>query len=431
MALVRKPNGVIIATGGGGHSALCPKLAEDVRRVIDGLHATAHIGKLCKRCDVACGGMLRYTPQMRESLCREAKVSPTAVTLGIGDGGNEVGMGAVVAIPGVPQLSPGDEFAALSANGCYRTCDHLLLGTVSNWAGSAFEAAASVLYPLPAKKDYMVNLNGGRLRPGDLEELLLRDIMASPTFAVDGKYNDRLQSVDGMSFDPYHRDFHLYLWELVSQTQEVRGSLQPLHETEDGIFAQVQKKVAAMPFHKNWAHLKKPPERLWIEVGMNNWDLSIHYGDFEAWRGMVFPFAVGCEGMAEFRVTEEDACSTLLDLAQSTLPEDYQHPLLPNFKADCATAKETRKVPCISLEHVLRHWLEGREVWFLKVDAEGSDLKVVQSAGDMLRKIRHVQVEVQAACASSAPQFVNAPNCTAMVRFMHPRPGIEVSETPM
>ncbi|CAE7686544.1 unnamed protein product [Symbiodinium sp. CCMP2456] len=236
-----------------------------------------------------------------------------------------------------------------------------------------------------------------------------------------------------------------------------RASLpQPLHETEDGIFAPVQ--VARLPFHKNWAHLKKPPERFWIEVGMNNWDLSVHYQDFgegdfvlgfeplldkygerlasyrpthsagsgkfralgrQHERGLAFPFAVGCKGMAKFRVAEEDSCSSLLPLVADTYPDiEAEHPALPNFKADCATSTEIRTVPCISLKHVIGDWLGGQEVWFLKVDAEGADLAVVQSAGNMLRKIRHIQLEVHTECGGIAPQFLNAPNCSSTVRFM-------------
>ena len=37
---------------------------------------------------------------------------------------------------GVGDLSPGGEFAALSVNGCVRSCDVAVLGTVSNWAGA-------------------------------------------------------------------------------------------------------------------------------------------------------------------------------------------------------------------------------------------------------------------------------------------------------
>ena len=36
-------------------------------------------------------------------------------------------------------MSPGGEFAALSVNGCLRSCDVAVLGTVSNWAGASQE----------------------------------------------------------------------------------------------------------------------------------------------------------------------------------------------------------------------------------------------------------------------------------------------------
>ena len=100
--------------------------------------------------------------------------------------------------------------------------------------------------------------------------------------------------------------------------------------------------------------------------------------------------------MAKFRVAEEDSCSTLLPLVADTYPDiEAEHPAVPSFKADCATSAEVRTVPCISLKHVIKDWLGGHEVWFLKVDAEGADLAVVQSAGNMLRKIRHIQLEVR------------------------------------
>ena len=36
--------------------------------------------------------------------------------------------------------------APAGVNGTYRGCDHVVLGTVSNWGGTAFELAAWALY---------------------------------------------------------------------------------------------------------------------------------------------------------------------------------------------------------------------------------------------------------------------------------------------
>ena len=90
-----------------------------------------------------------------------AGVHPDALSLAIGDGGNEVGMGRAVLADEIAELSPGGEFAPLRVNGCYRGCDHLVAATVSNWGGTAFEAAACVLCPQEAL-DYRHSSRSGR-----------------------------------------------------------------------------------------------------------------------------------------------------------------------------------------------------------------------------------------------------------------------------
>eukprot|EP00929_Paragymnodinium_shiwhaense_P081106 TRINITY_DN42371_c0_g1_i3.p1 TRINITY_DN42371_c0_g1~~TRINITY_DN42371_c0_g1_i3.p1 ORF type:complete len:376 (+),score=66.55 TRINITY_DN42371_c0_g1_i3:82-1209(+) len=61
------------------------------------------------------------------ALRKLAGVQETAVTLAIGDGGNEVGMASAAHLEGIAKLSPGGEFAALTVNGCYRSSDYTLL----------------------------------------------------------------------------------------------------------------------------------------------------------------------------------------------------------------------------------------------------------------------------------------------------------------
>eukprot|EP00435_Cladocopium_sp_Y103_P034819 s505_g9.t1 len=109
-----------------------------------------------------------------EALRSAAHVTVDAKSVAVGDGGNEVGMGKVVSVPGVGDLSPGGEFAALSVNGCVRSCDVAVLGTVSNWAG------------------------------------------AKPTVAVDGSHNDRPIPLAGP------REFYDNLWHLAGVTDEAK-----------------------------------------------------------------------------------------------------------------------------------------------------------------------------------------------------------------
>jgi len=104
-----------------------------------------------------------------------------------------------------PDLAP-DGFAPLSANGAYRACDHLVAATVSNWGGTALEAAAAALFPAARAPDAADAVA--------VEAAVLAAIMRGPCGAVDGKYADRPDSVDGLPFDPVHRDFYAHLWGL-------------------------------------------------------------------------------------------------------------------------------------------------------------------------------------------------------------------------
>ncbi|CAE7535040.1 Ccdc108, partial [Symbiodinium pilosum] len=172
-----------------------------------------------------------------------------------------------------------------------------------------------------------------------------------------------------------------------------------------------------MPFKANFARMKDGrPKRFWIEVGAHAWEnlqfspgfakseddflisfeplldkyamlLARYEGDvterrplgFQHKRGLAFPFAVGCETRyTSFTATDYDMCSTVLPTADESSPGFWP----PN----CLSGAERRTVPCISLRHVLESWLSGQEVYFLKIDAQGYDLNVVQSAGPLLRK---------------------------------------------
>ena len=158
-----------------------------------------------------------------------AGVQPDALSLAIGDGGNEVGMGRAVLADEIAELSPGGEFAPLRVNGCYRGCEHLLAATVSNWGGSAFEAAAHALCP----HDALAYRQQQPQQPQppqppqppqqapveELEEAVLSAIMAPPYGAVDGKHSEMAHAVDGLAWEPYHRELYEHLWQLAAAEQ--------------------------------------------------------------------------------------------------------------------------------------------------------------------------------------------------------------------
>jgi len=161
-----------------------------------------------------------FSSDSHKALRRLAGILEDALSLGVGDGGNEVGLGNVAHMQKVVQLSPGGEFAPLSVNGCYRCCDHLLLSTVSNWAGSAFELAAHVLFE-SRPVDYVSRLQSSGRNLADLDMHLLTKISEPPVFAVDGVHPSKRSSVDGMDFDKCHKPLLNMLWHLALNDSKV------------------------------------------------------------------------------------------------------------------------------------------------------------------------------------------------------------------
>lgn len=68
-------------------------------------------------------------------------------TIGIGDGGNEIGMGKVHKRV-VDGITNGRRIASSV------TTDHLITAGVSNWGGSALVAAMAILYQCPVHSRY-------------------------------------------------------------------------------------------------------------------------------------------------------------------------------------------------------------------------------------------------------------------------------------
>ena len=146
-----------------------------------------------------------------------------ARTLAIGDGGNEVGWPRRCCAAW-RRSAGGADFVALSANGCYRACDALLLGT-EQLGGDRLELGAHVDRP-PADPD--ADCIGALRRRGrtlaDLEAHVLAQIMAPAVGAVDGAHHERPLSVDGMPFEPHHRAPCDRLWEIAGSRARARDS---------------------------------------------------------------------------------------------------------------------------------------------------------------------------------------------------------------
>jgi D-glutamate cyclase len=113
------------------------------------------------------------------------------VKIGIGDGGNEVGMGSI----------PRDVIAANIDNGevvaCVTPCDHLLVLGVSNWGGYALPAALALLRP--EWRDAMLS---GLTR--EMDAKILRETNEKGP-SVDGKAGIQAFQVDGLPWE-FHAD---------------------------------------------------------------------------------------------------------------------------------------------------------------------------------------------------------------------------------
>eukprot|EP00931_Biecheleriopsis_adriatica_P073377 TRINITY_DN47675_c0_g1_i1.p1 TRINITY_DN47675_c0_g1~~TRINITY_DN47675_c0_g1_i1.p1 ORF type:complete len:341 (+),score=42.77 TRINITY_DN47675_c0_g1_i1:27-1049(+) len=224
---------------------------------------------------------------------------------------------------------------------------------------------------------------------------------------------------------------------------------------QTGLFANIQ--VGAYPFDQNFVRTRPPPSEIWIEIGANSRDvmqdspemkaafakgavlltfeplldkyasLMSRYGGrpdtirqlgLQHERGLVFPYAVGCDGSAEFHVAAVDGCSSVLPMAEDNFAGDPEAAAkwAPWVAQGCAKALEKRTVPCVSLEQVIGEWLGGRAITHVKIDAQGFDLNVVKSAGQHINKLKSVHMEVQ--CDTAAMLYKGQPNCTSVYAEM-------------
>ena len=197
--------------------------------------------------------------------------------------------------------------------------------------------------------------------------------------------------------------------------------------------------VAHLPFERNWQHLAAEPQLFFLEVGTNNYELDRDllgdllqewndwflvsfeplldkYADLlsdKSWkfgalglqhpRALALPFAVDtCAGpAATFHVSPTDGCSSLLPFKERFIEENQKiraegkgHDWANWMGERCVKLQEKRTVPCVTLEQVLTEWLVNRTVARLKVDAQGVDHIVVQSAGAAVTQVRYVILEV-------------------------------------
>jgi FkbM family methyltransferase len=121
---------------------------------------------------------------------------------------------------------------------------------------------------------------------------------------------------------------------------------------------------------------------------------------------VVLPMAVSDrDGIAEFFISSSDGSSSLVRMEESGLSHWRELDL---------TVQSTALVPTIRLDTFMR-LCDLARIDYLKVDAEGTDLMVVQSAGNRLEDIGEIKLEVDV-----APDrlYQGAPSRAHVVDFM-------------
>lgn len=119
----------------------------------------------------------------------EAAPAANVTTIGIGDGGNEIGMGAL-AWESLRAALSGEQAGRII---CRIACDHLMLAGVSDWGGYALALAVALLR---GRRDLARDWTTDAQR--ELIDGLVRE-----AGAVDGVSGRRELSVDGLSLDEY------------------------------------------------------------------------------------------------------------------------------------------------------------------------------------------------------------------------------------
>lgn len=132
-------------------------------------------------------------------------------------------------------------------------------------------------------------------------------------------------------------------------------------------------------------------------------------------RGVILPFAVSDrQGVVPFYVSPRDGCSSLRKMHRPDHGGWKNNGFVRNA---CAKTVQIRQVPAITLRTVLGEWLPGWRVARLKIDAQGSDLSVLEAAGTtLLRRVDEISMEtLNDACDGI---YENQPNCTSVVQAM-------------
>ncbi len=131
----------------------------------------------------------RFTSHFKASKRHLNRLPRREVTIGIGDGGNEIGMGKIPHDTIVKNIPNGDLIH------CRVPTDHLIVAGVSNWGAYALAAGVLVLKGITPPPD---------LFDPDREREIL-EVMVREGPLVDGVTGEQTATVDGLTWEEYSK----------------------------------------------------------------------------------------------------------------------------------------------------------------------------------------------------------------------------------
>ncbi len=152
---------------------------------------------------------------------------------------------------------------------------------------------------------------------------------------------------------------------------------------------------------------KKKSQAIWIDVGAHLGERTLHFAQKDP-SLTIYAFEPNLKVAAQrfgvlsnfvvipMAVAEHNDCTNFyintFDAASSLLPLDQE--VLKNWVSEVELEIEDYiVVPTIRLETFM-NWLEIPQVEYLKIDAQGSDFAVIKSAGERLKDIQKIELEV-------------------------------------
>lgn len=162
-------------------------------------------------------------------------------------------------------------------------------------------------------------------------------------------------------------------------------------------------------------------------------------------RGLILPIAVGPVAaidaseafrhagatsgrgkVSSFTVSAVSGCSSLAKMAPRS-----------QFGAWCRSGRSQRQVWTVPLAQMLE-WAGGRQIDFIKIDAQGLDLDIVLSGGPMLSRVMRVAMEtISDDCTWAARPILHPPPppsarrlSSSLARRPRPKPGAPLSPNP-